>query len=361
MRRALLAAAGTALVLLLALTVLVRSTAGPVAAAPITIGTAQVTRTDIVSRQRVAGLLAYGPTHSILAPGGDSSLSGTLTSLPGIGTVVSQGRLLYSLNDFPVVLLYGDRPAWRTIGPGSVGADVRQLEDDLLALGFATAATLHDDGVFTGADAAAVVRFQAALGVAQTGSLLAGAIVFQPGPVRVTAVPPGLGSELRPGEPVLDVTATNHLVSVELDAGRADLVKPGDVVSILMPDGATTVAGHLAEIGRVAHSAAAGTQGGPPQPATVTVSVTLDDEAKAGDLDLAPVYVSIAAATHKNVLAVPVTALLAEPDGSYAVAVRAGAARTIVRVVPGLFGDGGLVEVSGAGLNAGESVEVPYR
>jgi peptidoglycan hydrolase-like protein with peptidoglycan-binding domain len=366
MRGAVLAAAGVAAIILLAAaTLLLRPSTGPAAAAGITVGTVQVTRTDIVNHQRLAGILAFGPAHTVLAPGGAPSLVGALTSLPGLGSVVLQGQALYSVNDSPVVLLYGDHPAWRTIGAGSIGPDVKQLEDDLLALGFATPAQLHNDGVFTVADAAAVIRFQSALGVTQTGALIGGSIIFQPGAVRVTAIHPGLGSELAPGEPVLDVTSTTHLVSVELDAGRADVVKPGDIVSIQMPDGTTTVAGHVSGIGRVAHAAAASSQGGggggPAQPATVTVSITLDEEAKAGSLDLAPVYVSIAAATHKNVLAVPVTALLAEPDGTYAVAVRVGAARHTVQVVPGLFGDAGLVEVTAAGLNAGNSVEVPAR
>jgi peptidoglycan hydrolase-like protein with peptidoglycan-binding domain len=260
------------------------------------------------------------------------------------------------------VLLYGGHPDWRRMAPGVVGPDVVQLEDDLIALGYATTATLHDDGVFTSADAAAVMRFQAALGVSQTGFLAAGEILFEPGPVRVTAVPVLLGAPLQPGEPVLQVTGTSHLVTVQLDASRQGVVKAGDAVSVLMPDGTTTVNGHLATVSRVANQPPNnGNQGGPAQSATVDAGVTLDDESKAGTLDLAPVYVSIAAATHKGVLAVPVIALLAQPDGGYAVSLTAGGARHTVTVQPGLFGDGGLVEVSGSGLNAGDVVLVPAR
>src|SRR5262249_33949394 len=78
-------------------------------------------------------------------------------------------------------------------------------------------------------------------------------------------------------------------------------------------------------------------------------------------LDQAPVYVSITTASRKNVLAVPVTALLVQPEGGYSVAVRSGGARRLVTVQPGLFGDGGLVEVSGSRLAEGQTVEVPAR
>jgi hypothetical protein len=56
-----------------------------------------------------------------------------------------------------------------------------------------------------------------------------------------------------------------------------------------------------------------------------------------------------------------VTALLAQPNGDYAVAVRSGGERRLVTVQPGLFGDGGLVEVIGGGLAEGQLVEVPAR
>jgi peptidoglycan hydrolase-like protein with peptidoglycan-binding domain len=331
------------------------------------LGTARVVRTDIVNHLRVAGILGYGPESPVLAPAGDSDspgdrLSGTITWLPLIGAVIPQGQVLYRVSDRPAVLLYGAHPDWRRLTPGVVGPDVVQLEDDLIALGYASTATLHDDGIFTSADAAAVMRFQAAIGLSQTGSLAAGEIVFEPGPVRVTAVPVLLGAPLQPGAAVLQVTGTNHLVTIQLDASRQGVVKTGDAVSVLLPDGTTTVNGHLVSVSRVANQPPTNNnQGGPAQSATVDATVSLDDESKAGTLDLAPVYVSIAAAIHKGVLAVPVIALLAQPDGGYAVSVTGGGARRTVTVQPGLFGDGGLVEVSGGGLGPGDLVVVPAR
>ena len=290
-------------------------------------------------------------------------LEGSFTWLPAPGTRVNQGQTLYAVNGRPVVLLYGGQPAYRQLSPGVNGDDVKQMEQDLIDLGFASPANLTADGNFTGADSAAVQRWQASLGLPQSGTVRLGEIVFASGPVRVAAVRAALGAQAAPGAPVLDLTAVHHTVTVQLDVSRQQLVNRGDQVSVLMPDGHTSVAGSVTDVSRVAttpQSQGQG-QGGPNQQATVAVTVALADESVAGTLDQAPVYVSITTASKKNVLAVPVTALLAQPDGGYAVAVRSGGVRRLVSVQPGLFGDGGLVEVSGRGLAEGQTVEVPAR
>ena len=75
-------------------------------------------------------------------------------------------------------------------------------------------------------------------------------------------------------------------------------------------------------------------------------------------LDQAPVQVSIIQQRDRGVLAVPVTALLAEPGGGYAVRV-SGPGHQLIRVTTGVFdGSTGLVEVAGRGLTDGLSVEV---
>jgi multidrug efflux pump subunit AcrA (membrane-fusion protein) len=103
---------------------------------------------------------------------------------------------------------------------------------------------------------------------------------------------------------------------------------------------------------------------GPSQPgqgtqtATIPVYITLGRPSAAGRLDGAPVTVGFSTGLHKGVLAVPVTALLASPDGGYAVSVVDAAGRT--RRVPvrlGVFADG-KVQVTGQ-LAAGMKVEVP--
>jgi hypothetical protein len=92
------------------------------------------------------------------------------------------------------------------------------------------------------------------------------------------------------------------------------------------------------------------------------MTVRLVHPAAAGNLDQAPVSVNIVTARARDVLAVPVSALVALAGGGYAVEVVAGsgshATRQLVPVRTGLFSDT-LVQVSGAAITAGLEVEVP--
>jgi hypothetical protein len=93
---------------------------------------------------------------------------------------------------------------------------------------------------------------------------------------------------------------------------------------------------------------------------TIPVQVKLTDPKAAGTLDQAPVTVNITTASVKNILAVPVRALLALSPGGYVVEVAVpGNTRRWVPVRPGIFDDtSGLVQVTGA-LTPGQRVVVP--
>ena len=65
-----------------------------------------------------------------------------MTAIPTVGQVVSQGQMLYQMSGAPVVLLYGSTPAYRTLSPGVIGADVAELNADLVDLGDATSTEL---------------------------------------------------------------------------------------------------------------------------------------------------------------------------------------------------------------------------
>jgi multidrug efflux pump subunit AcrA (membrane-fusion protein) len=92
---------------------------------------------------------------------------------------------------------------------------------------------------------------------------------------------------------------------------------------------------------------------------TIPVQVKLTDPRAAGTLDQAPVTVNITTGTARGALVVPVTALVAQPAGRYAVEVAGrGNARRWVPVTPGIFDDAsGLVQVTGA-LTPGQHVVV---
>ena len=88
------------------------------------------------------------------------------------------------------------------------------------------------------------------------------------------------------------------------------------------------------------------------------MTVSLDRPLDARGLDQVPVEVGITDTVHRNVLAVPINALLALANGGYAVAVEDHRTRSLIAVTPGIF-DGNQVEVSSSRLQPGMLVEVP--
>ena len=313
----------------------------------------------------------------------------TYTSLPNVGDVIKEDQSLYSLSNEPVPLLYGAIPAYRAFSVGmSDGADVGQLTHDLIALGYGTGLTQSNH--YSSATAGAVERWQRVLDLPATGEILLGQVVFEPGPIRVTAVTPSVGSSVGGGGggasagagdgTVLTATSTTPIVTVDLDVSQEYLVKPGDAVSIVLPNGTSSVGGHIETVGNVAtcpsgggtgsgtgaqsgsssaststcSSGGSGTNSGP----TVPVTITLDSTPELATLDQAPVNVNITTQMANDVLAVPVNALLALQGGGYGVDVVTGSTSRLVGITTGLYANN-MVKVSGSGIRAGMRVQVP--
>jgi Putative peptidoglycan binding domain len=316
---------------------------------------ATVSRRSLAAQTQVNGTLGYAHTYTVTG-----QARGTVTALPSVGQVIKQGQVLYRVDGRPVVLLYGSTPVYRPLAEGATasdvtGADVRQLNAALVALGYATNDDLDPTSdEFSWATTAAVKNLQEALGVDETGALAVGDIVFEPTALRVTEVTATLGAPT--GGSVLTATSTTRQVSIDLDADLQSTVKDGDAVTITLPDGRTTP-GRVSSVGSVATKA----QGNSDSSPTIAVTVALADPRATGTLDQAPVQVAITTDTVRSALVVPVTALLALAGGGYAVeVVGADATHRLVPVSLGLFDDAhGLVQVSGTGLAAGQHLVVP--
>jgi len=316
--------------------------------------TQSVVRESLSSTTPVTATLGYADSYTVTGEGG-----GTLTSLPSAGQVIRQGQVLYRVdNDSPVVLLYGAVPAWRTLEEGLSGADVTQLNHDLVALGYADSSDISALGwdYFSWETAYGAQQMESALGPFQgdtaspPGSLSLGSVVFEPQAIRVTNVTGSLGDPA--AGPVLAATSDQHVVTVPLSTAQETEVAVGDPVTVTLPDGASTT-GRISSVGTVAS--------GPAGSATVQVTVALTRPSAAGTLDQAPVTVYITTASSSGpVLAVPVEALLAQASGGYVVeVVGAGNSRQWVPVRVGIFDDNsGLVQVSGP-LTTGQRVVVP--
>ncbi|MGS2647816.1 hypothetical protein [Streptosporangium sp. LJ11] len=318
--------------------------------------TATVTRGTVTERTQIGGTLTFDGSYTVVHQGAP----GVLTTLPAPGDVVARGERLYSVDARPVRLLYGTTPAYRDLGPATTdGADVRQLERNLVALGMDPGRDIVVDAHFTWATSAAVRRWEASWGLPswrRDGRLAMGEVVFLPGRLRVRQVRAALASTVRPDTPVLGATSTRQVITARIGADRRRLVRARDRVRISMT-GAEPLRGTVLRIGRVATAPPQNdsTQGGE-APATVTVVIGVRPPRGGPALDQAPVRLSITTATRKDVLMVPVTALLARPGGGYQVRLADG---RLAGVEPGLFDDSaGTVEVTGA-LRPGDRVEVP--
>jgi hypothetical protein len=321
------------------------SGAGQGAAAP---STQPVVRANLSEQTSVDGTLGYAGSYTVSGAGG-----GTLTSLPSVGQVIRQGQVLYKtdLTD-PAVLLYGSLPDWRPLDEGVTGADVTQLNHDLVNLGYANSADISALGwdYYSWETQAGVEALQSAAGISSpSGSLAARSVVFEPQAIRVTSLLGSLGNPA--AGPLLAATSDQHVVSIALTTSDEQEVAVGDTVSITLPDGASTP-GKISSVGTVASGSGSS--------ATVPVTVTLTDPSAAESLDQAPVTVEITASSVSNVLAVPVAALLAQSSGGYAVEVTGpDNTRRLVPVTVGIFDDASsLVQVTG-NLTPGQLVVVP--
>jgi peptidoglycan hydrolase-like protein with peptidoglycan-binding domain len=331
-------------------TVAVRGGApAPAATAPARLATASVVRTTLVASVLTAGTLGYAPTRPLV-----NQLTGTYTWLPRPGARIAAGGALYRVDDVPVVLLRGRIPAWRPFVLGMTGGpDVRQLQANLIALGDAAGLLTAPTGQFDVATADAVARWQAANGYPATGAIALGQVVFLPSAVRAGAAVAAPGQAASPGQSPYQVTTARRVVTVPAGPTLPP-VRTGERVTIVLPSNATAP-GRVTAVGSPPP-----TVGGPPSHSTAPLVITVhpDRPRATGTGSGVPVQVSLPVQTARDVLAVPVTALLALAGGGYGVEVVTGSGRhRLTGVRTGLYA-GGRVAISGPGIAAGTRVVV---
>jgi peptidoglycan hydrolase-like protein with peptidoglycan-binding domain len=327
--------------------------------------TAKVSSTTLVETKTVSGTLGYGDRVPIRA-----TETGTLTWISPVGSTVERGKPLFKVDERPVVALYGSLPLYRTLRMGIKGADVQQLEQNLAELGYSGLAV---DDTYTTATAKVVRTWQGDLGLPQSGTIEPGQVVFTPGAVRIAEHTARVGDTIGSGSredtsSVLSYTGTTRLVTVDIGVADRTLAIEGRTVTVTIP-GAGAVEGKISEIGTVATakaeaspapgrgSAAPSNTSSAASDARIQVTVTIADQKALGSLDAAPVNVDLVSEERKDVLAVPVTALLALAAGGFGVEIVDGDTTRIVAVNTGMFA-AGRVEVSGKGIAEGVTVGV---
>ncbi len=317
-------------------------------------------RRDLVETESVSGTLGFSDARKTFG-----ARTGTLTWAPKLGATVRSGHRLYQVDGASVFLLDGATPAYRAMGSGTAGTDVLQVERSMRHLGYDDGHDITVDGTWDAGTTAAVQRWQDDTGQDETGRLELGAVVFAPGPRRVAELAVSVGQSTGSGSAgagqgstggssaeVMTTTSTRRIVTVDLATTKQRLAEEGAAVRVTMPDG-RVVGGHVVKVADVARVAAGASEDSDEDP-TVKVSIRLDANARTR-VDQAPVKVALEKERAKDVLAVPVTALLAQEGGGHAVEVREGTTRRVVEVETGLFTDS-MVEIEGDGLRAGMRV-----
>ncbi|MFC7248157.1 peptidoglycan-binding protein [Catellatospora aurea] len=335
------------------------------ATAPPAPNTGTITRTTLIDVMTVQGELGYGPERGV-----ESRLTGTVTELPPVGKVISRGQTLFRIDDSPVILMYGKVPAYRTLTagrrapdpgatpgagqgegqqppaavPASRGADVKQFEENLRALGYREHTA---DEQFNSQTASAVRRWQKSLGLAQTGEVELGRVVYAVGPVRIAKHEVAAGGVAT--GPLLKTTGATRLVTAPVPERNQAIVKVSTKATISLANG-TEVTGTVSSV-----STASDDQGrGGPEP-MLDVVLRLDDPKAVDGLDDGPARVRFVVQERADVLVVPVGALLALAEGGFGLQLLESGGSRVVAVTTGLFADG-KVEVSGPELREGTTV-----
>lgn len=310
------------------------------------LSTAKVTQQTLKDTESADGELGYGTTSTVAG-----RRAGTVTGLPESGQLFHRGQTLYSVDNAPISLMYGALPAYRRLSVDSEGPDVLQLEQNLAALGY-DGFTVDDE--YTANTAEAVEEWQEDRGLPETGAVELGQVVFAAGPVRVDSVSARVGAPVGPDQTVLTYSGTRKAVTVRLEAADLRLAKKGAAVSVSLPDD-STVPGKVEKVSTVIVPAASQDK----EPTTeLEVIVAIDNQKALAAYPTAAVDVTFVASERRNVLTVPVAALLALSEGGFGVEVSDSSGSRYVPVKTGLFA-GGRVEISGGGLKAGDAVGVP--
>ena len=275
------------------------------------------------------------------------------------------------------VLMYGDVSAWREFREGMThGKDIKQLEENLFALGYADFEISQIDEVFDISTTNSIKKMQADLELIETGSISIGDVVFLPGTsiVQSSSSFPSLGANVQPNVSLLSLRTTEKIettiepigqegnitttveslqrVKTSIEVADKELIRVGSKVKVELPD-ESIVSATISEIGSIAVWPQGNQIGNP----FLQIAASIDGNIVFHEWTGAIVTVSITETLVEDVLAVPIPSLVVLLGGGYALEVLEGDSIKLVPVETGVYDDG-WVEVKGEGLTEGAKVIV---
>jgi len=171
---------------------------------------------------------------------------GTVTWLAEEGATIAEGDVLMEINDEPVVVLYGDLPAYRMMRRTNEGNDIAQLQAALQALGYDPDGNM-DSGSFDWWMQQYVDDWQEDIGAPDDGRIDLGEVVFVTGPFTIDEWTVGVGSQVG-GGPAADTYAVTEgtegedVLALEAALGRLGFDADGGLTVDGVFDEQTTAA-----------------------------------------------------------------------------------------------------------------------
>ncbi len=105
----------------------------PPAAGPVTVA---VEYGPLTSTVVTRGDVGFNDTTKITIAAGSGGPGVITGKVPKVGTTIKEGMVILEVSGRPVIALAGGTPNYRTLQPGSEGADVKQLQRALARLGY---------------------------------------------------------------------------------------------------------------------------------------------------------------------------------------------------------------------------------
>jgi len=170
-----------------------------VSKAPVKLSIAKVQQLDLVTYDDTTATLGFTTSSTVSSP-----IAGTVTSVVNSGDTVDAGTVVATVDGAPVVAMIGDIPGYRDLSTSSTaGADIRQLEMNLVQLGFDPDHKIVIDEKYDSATKAAVTAWENSLGLTGDGKITKGEIVFIPGRLLVDTVSATVGGSVGAGSPLV--------------------------------------------------------------------------------------------------------------------------------------------------------------
>lgn len=170
------------------------------------IATSTVARRDLVIHDETTATLGFTTSVTVSSP-----VAGTVTSMISAGDHVDPGTVVATIDGEPVVAMLGDVPTYRDLSTDSTdGVDVRQLEENLVLLGFDPDGEIDIDEVYDDATADAVTLWEDSLGLEGDGEVTQGQIVSVPGHLLVDSTTVSIGGSVASGSPMFEARQTER-------------------------------------------------------------------------------------------------------------------------------------------------------